>query len=96
MSLKQAVDIIKDGKIFVIHTTDAMRAFTKEIENLDIDSQTVAYFDCNHMPGLLDEGEWEWYLTQAEENSEIKDLTIRKRLAEQKNVPHKEYYNTSS
>lgn len=94
MSLIQTLEMIEEGKVFVICTTHAMRAFVKNIENLDLDTQTVAYFDCNYMPGLLGDGEWEYYLTRPEENSEITDANIRKRLAEQKDIPHKEYYST--
>ena len=95
MSLKQALDMIEEGMVFVIYTAHAMRAFVKNIENLDLDAQTVAYFDCNYMPGFLGDGEWEYYLTQPEGNSEITDTNIRERLAEQKDIPHREYYSAN-
>jgi len=92
MSLKQALDMLKDGRVFVMHTTQAMRGFCQDLDTLDLDTQTVAYFDINFMPGLLDEGEWEYYITQKGGNVEIKDTNVRKRLAAQKAIPNKEYY----
>ena len=92
MSLGQALEFLKDGKVFVIHTTGAMRAFTKDIDNLDLEKQDVYYFDCSYLPGLLDDGEWEWYLTQPKENSEIKEKDLRTRIIEQKRVPIRTYF----
>lgn len=90
MSLKQAVDMLNENKVFVMYTTTGCRAFSKE--PIDLDNQTVAYFDCNFMPGLMDVGEWDWYLTQ-EGATEIKDSDKIKRIADQKSITHKEYYS---
>lgn len=95
MSLKQALEYINDGKVFVIHTTSAMRAFTKDIKNLDLDKQDVYYYDCNYLPGLLGEGEWECYLTQPKENSEIIDKELRERIIKQKTIPNKSYFTST-
>ena len=92
MSLKQSLAKIEEGKVLVIHSDSAMRAFVKDIQKLDLNAQTVVYLNCNEMPGLLDEGEWEWYLTQPEENSEITDQDVRHKIAAQEQIRHKDYY----
>jgi len=92
MSLLQVIKMIAEGQVLVIHAGQAMRAFAKNVQDLDLDTANVAYLDCNDLPGLLDEGEWDYYLTQPDENSEILDENMRKILSVQTTIPNRQYY----
>ncbi len=58
-NLADAVKMIKDGNIIAIHTVKACRVFSV-YDHPDLLTTRVVYLDCNSMPGLLDDGEWEY------------------------------------
>jgi hypothetical protein len=94
MSLVQAINFINEGNVFVLYspTNNNMRAFVKNIKNMDIDTQPMIYLNCDTWPGLLDDGEWDFYLTQDKENSEIMDDEIKKQIANQTSKANKIFY----
>lgn len=73
-TLYDLVSLIRQGNVVALHTTEACRVFHKISElSLDVlDKTRVVYIDCNAMPGLLGEGEWEWYIKHADR--EIQEL----------------------
>lgn len=95
MSLATAVQWVNEGKVFVMCASDAMRAFAKDVSQVDLDTQEVYYFDCNYMPGLIGEGEWDFYLTQDDDNSEITDNELLTRIVEQKSLPNRKYFSAN-
>ena len=92
------VDIIRwvhEGNIVITHTTSACRVFhaLPDLDQQSLDQVRVLYVDCNSHPGLLDDGEWECYIKAS--GNDVKELglkdKLRKIIAEQVSVPHKEY-----
>jgi hypothetical protein len=99
-NLVDVIQFINDKNIVVLHTTKACRVFystaisSEQPESTNmLENVRVIYLDCNLHAGLLDEGEWEWYIKDAIEN--VKELgresKLKKAIIEQSEVPNKEY-----
>ena len=65
-NLKDIIDYLNDGDYVVIHDDVKYgRYFHQKCPTTDddfINNNRVIYVNVNKMPGLLDEGEWEWYI----------------------------------
>lgn len=80
--------------MIALYTQSTCRVF--HLCNLDdnwVEKVRVIYLDCNSHPGLLDDGEWEYYI-----ETNIKDVaelsvtdTRRTQIIEQKDIKHKVY-----
>ncbi len=97
-NLSDVVRFIKDQNVVALHTQKACRVFhsvsleqpeaTESLKNV-----RVIYLDCSSHAGLLDDGEWEYYIKQA-----VKDVhelgldsLIRRAVIDQRSVPNRTY-----
>ena len=62
MSLKQALEILKNGDVLVMQSLDRNRVFYNK--DCDPDKTTFCFVNCTNWPELLDIGEWDWYIFQ--------------------------------
>jgi hypothetical protein len=97
-NLSDVVRFIKDHNVVALHTKKACRVFhsvplalPEAVDSLK--NVRVIYLNCNSHEGLLDDGEWEYYIKQAVENvHELGlDSLIRRAVIEQSSVPNKTY-----
>jgi hypothetical protein len=74
----------RNGRFF--HKCNKRNLTTEEIKQY-IDTHRFIYIDVSKMPGLLDDGEWNWYITHAgfdECKCYIKEIALDRNI-----VPHK-------
>lgn len=76
MALQQIIKFLEEGNDVIIHANQSGRCFKANHENIGEDKLTI-YFDVSSFPGLLEDGEWEYYI-KAEGFKEVKfnELTI--------------------
>ena len=107
--LADVIRFIKDGNIVVLHTKGSSRIFNTcltnssdlELSTKELEDIRVIYVDCNRLPDLLEQGEWEWYIhmsaTSAKDNIfYVEDQYLYKNevgrlLIEQKSIPNREH-----
>lgn len=109
-NLADVIKFIKDGNIVVLHTTEESRIFNTclsdssnlELSKKELENIRVIYVDCNKMPGLLEQGEWEYFINReatsakddkilrVEDQFQLKN-EVGMMLIEQKLVPNKAY-----
>jgi hypothetical protein len=92
-NLVDNITMIEAGEILAIYGGGDCRVFHKLPTPVDLSERRVVYLDCNSLPGLLDKGEWEWYI-----HDRIPTVTelsygdeLRTRIIEQKTVPNRTY-----
>lgn len=97
-NLFDVIQFIKDKNVIALHTERACRvfhslSFEQPETKASLQNVRVIYLDCNKLTGLLEDGEWEWYIKQAIQD--VKELglksELRKIIIEQKEVPNKAY-----
>lgn len=81
MSLRQALDLLSEGKVFVMAYGRACRIFYNDEHKLDQEASIFCYLDCSSWPLLMQEGEWDFYLLQQGSNKELKDEDLAKAIA---------------
>lgn len=97
---------IKSGSIVALHTTSACRVFLDTSfaklpeENLAdlieaLNGKRVIYIDCNSHPGLLGNGEWEFFIKDdIKTAAELAlDSLLRQAIIDQRQIPNKLYLN---
>jgi len=62
MSLGQAVEFLKNGKVLTMYVGWKCRTFYKTDVDLKSEETIFCYLDCGMWPGLLNKGEWDDYL----------------------------------
>ncbi len=95
-NLADVIRFVKEKNVLVLHTKDACRVFhmvpTVESDKpASLSNVRVIYLDCNSHKGLLDEGEWEYYINAVEGVHEVGVSALRNAIIEQREVPHKHY-----
>jgi hypothetical protein len=97
-TLTQMMDFLDEGKIlsvssFAVNSSykNKMRVFVKNIENMNIENQTIIYYDCNISPDLLDDGELNSYLIH-HKNNEVHDKKIKEKITNQTAKGKKIFY----
>lgn len=98
-NLVDVIRFIEDKNIVVLHTTEACRIFHSinfdQSENqISLENHRVVYLDCNSHPGLLGDGEWEWYIkdyVKGVKELSYNDKELRDVIIDQRSVPNKEY-----
>lgn len=91
-NLVNVIQWVKDDNIVVIYAQTSSRIFGNNSDP-DLEKTRVIYINCNSFPGLVNEGEWNWYIKEAI-NNEVeleRDTDLYLKLTKQKDVPHKEY-----
>ena len=66
MSLAQAVNFLKSGKVFTMYIGWKCRTFYKIDVDLKNEETVFCYLDCGTWPGLLNKGEWDDYLLKGD------------------------------
>jgi hypothetical protein len=86
------IKMIEDGNIIALHSISACRAF-HNLDMVNLSARRVVYIDCNSLPGLLGDGELEWYIHN--KIPIVRELplgdVLRYKILEQLEIPHKEY-----
>lgn len=101
-SLGTAVAIAKDpdqNNILCIYTGNSSRTFMRQgvfdklsESDADLNDFQVFYVDCNFLPSLLDDGEWNWYIKESGNSIELDNSTdLVKKITGQKEFPNKTY-----
>lgn len=94
-NLMDAINIIQSKNILVLYTEKACRifhsiSFAQEAGKENLDDVRVVYLNINSWAGLIEDGEWEYYIKA--NITGVKELGVdnllRKRLIEQENVPN--------
>lgn len=81
-SLHQALALLESGKILIMYSATRCRVFYKSEWNPD--KYTICYVNCTKWPGLMDVGEWDWYIF-LKGNKEQSDPDIINSLHKAKN-----------
>ncbi len=95
-NLADVIRFVQEKNVLVLHTEGACRVFhmvpTVESDKpASLSNVRVIYLDCNSHKGLLDEGEWEYYINEVEGVHEVGVSALRNAIIAQREVPHKHY-----
>lgn len=95
-NLSDVIGLAQAGNYLVMYTGNDGRFFHRgchpDVNTSDwLSTHRVIYLDVSSQPGLLDDGEWNYYL----DNAGIPQCTcpLKTVVAESKNVPHQEQIN---
>ena len=91
MSLKQALDFLKQGCVFVMVRGRNCRIFYNKEHKINLESSTFCYLECSDSPGLMDKGEWDFYLLEPRANQELEDCPLAQAIAARRVSKPKEF-----
>ncbi len=95
-NLADVIRFVKEKNVLVLHTEGACRVFhmvpTVESDKpASLSNVRVIYLDCNGHKGLLEEGEWNFYINAVEGVHEVGVSALRNAIIAQREVPNKVY-----
>ena len=90
MSLQKALELLSNGNVLVMQSIGRNRVFYNK--ECDPDKNTFCFINCTKWPGLLDVGEWDWYIFRKGYKEQLDPYMLKVFESEVKN---KTYYELS-